>query len=174
MAKSILFSSFIMLCAAIIESSILSNITFLYVVPDLVLICSLYFSMLNGKTFGETTGFISGLILDFITGIPFGFNCLYRTIIGYVYGLFSKTIIISGIIMPMLSVGIGTIAKTLLVNIIALLFPNVHIYVAGFISYDFLFEFIENIILAPFIFGFLGFFKKSLMVASVKDSIDNV
>lgn len=174
MAKSILLSTFIMLCAAILESSILSNISFFYVVPDLVLICSLYFSMLNGKVVGETTGFISGLILDFITGIPFGFNCLYRTIIGYVYGIFSKTIIISGIIMPMLSVAIGTFAKTLMVHLIALLFPNVHIYIAGIISFDFLFEFIENVILAPFVFGFLGFFKKSLMVATVKDSIDNV
>lgn len=174
MAKSILLSTFIMFCAAIIESSILSNITFLYVVPDLVLICSLYFSMLNGKAIGETTGFISGLILDFLTGIPFGFNCLYRTIIGYVYGFFSKTIIIAGIVTPMLSVGIGTIAKTLMIRIVALLFPNVNIYVAGFISYDFLFEFIENILLAPFIFGFLGFFRKSLVVGSVKDSIDNV
>ncbi|MBP5520700.1 MAG: rod shape-determining protein MreD [Treponema sp.] len=174
MAKSILVSSFIMLCAAIIESSILSNITFLYIVPDLVLICSLYFAMLNGKVVGETTGFVSGLILDFITGFPPGFNCLYRTIIGYVYGIFSKTIIISGIIMPMLSVGIGTIAKTLMVHLIALLFPNVKIYIAGIISYDFLFEFIANIILAPFIFHFLGFFRKSLLVTSVKDNIDNV
>lgn len=174
MAKSILISSFIMLCAAILESSILSNITFLYVVPDLVLMCSLYFSMVNGKTVGETTGFISGLILDFITGIPFGFNCLYRTIIGYVYGIFSKTIIVSGIVMPMLSVGIGTLVKTLMVHLIALLFPNVHIYMPGIISYDFLFEFIENVILAPFVFTFLGFFKKSIAVTSVKDNIDNV
>lgn len=174
MAKSILLSSFIMLCAAVLESSILSNINFLYVVPDLVLICSLYFSMLNGKLVGETTGFISGLILDFITGIPFGFNCLFRTIIGYVYGIFSKTIIISGIIMPMLSVGIATVVKTLMIQLIGLLFPNVHIYIAGFISFDFLFEFVENVILAPFVFSFLGFFRKYLIVASVKDNIDNV
>lgn len=173
MTKSILVSTFILLCAVIIESSILSNIAFIYVVPDLVLICSIYFSMLNGKVVGESTGFISGIFLDFITGIPFGFNCIYRTIIGYVFGIFSKTIIISGLVMPMLSVGIATIAKTLMVHFLALLFPNVHIYIAGIISYDFLFEFIENVLLAPFIFKFLSFFRKSLAVASVKDSIGN-
>ena len=81
MVKSILFSSFILFCATIIEASILSNINFLLVVPDLVLICTIYFSLLNGKTIGETTGFISGLFLDFITGMPLGFNCLYRTVI---------------------------------------------------------------------------------------------
>ena len=155
MAKSILVSSFILLCAVILESSILSNISFIYIVPDLVLICSIYFSLLNGKVVGESTGFISGILLDFITGIPFGFNMLYRTII------------------PMLCVGIATIAKTLMVHLLALLFPNVNIYIAGIISYDFLFEFIENIILAPFIFKFLSFFRKSLAVKSVKDAIDN-
>ncbi len=173
MTKSILVSTFILLCAVIIESSILSNIAFIYVVPDLVLICSIYFSMLNGKIIGESTGFISGIFLDFITGIPFGFNCIYRTIIGYIFGIFSKTIIISGFVMPMLSVGIATIIKTIMVHVLALLFPNVHIYIAGIISYDFLFEFIENVLLAPFIFKFLSFFRKSLTVTSVKDSIDN-
>ena len=111
MTKSILVSAFILLCAVIIESSILSNISFIYIVPDLVLICSIYFSLLNGKVVGETTGFISGLLLDFVTGIPFGFNCLFRTIIGYVYGIFAKNVIISGFILPMLCVGIGTISK---------------------------------------------------------------
>ena len=142
MTKSILVSTFILLCAVILESSILSNISVIYIVPDLVLICSIYFSLLNGKLAGETTGFISGLLLDFITGIPFGFNMLYRTIIGYVAGIFAQNVIISGFLLPMLCVGIGTIAKTLMVELLGLLFPNVHIYIAGIISYDFLFEFI--------------------------------
>ena len=173
MTKSILVSTFILLCAVILESSILSNISIIYIVPDLVLICSIYFSLLNGKVVGETTGFISGLLLDFITGIPFGFNILFRTIIGYVAGIFAKNVIISGFILPMLCVGIGTIAKTLMVEVLGLLFPNVHIYIAGLISYDFLFEFIENVLLAPFVFKFLSFFRKSIAVRSVKDSIDN-
>jgi len=171
--KSILVSTFILLCAVIIESSILSNISFIYIVPDLVLICSIYFSLLNGKVVGESTGFISGLLLDFITGIPFGFNCLYRTIIGYIAGIFAKNVIISGFILPMLCVGIATIAKTLFVELEGLLFPNVNIYIAGFISYDFLFEFIENVLLAPFVFKFLSFFRKSIAIKSIKDAIDN-
>ena len=173
MTKSILVSTFILLCAVILESSILSNISFIYIVPDLVLICSIYFSLLNGKVAGETAGFISGILLDFITGIPFGFNMLFRTIIGYIAGIFAKNVIISGFILPMLCVGIGTIAKTLMVSLLSLLFPNVHIYTAGIISYDFLFEFIENVLLSPFVFKFLSFFKKSLAVRTVKDAIDN-
>lgn len=172
MLKSILVSTFILLCTTIIESSILSNISFLYVIPDLILMCSIYFSMTNGKVLGQTTGFISGLFLDFITGVPFGFNCLFRTIIGYIYGFFSNSIIITGIVMPMLTVGIATAVKYLLTTIISLLYPYVHS--VGIISYDFLFEFIENILLAPIVFKFLSLFKKSLSIKTTKDKVDNV
>jgi len=90
--------------------------------------------MLNGKLVGETTGFISGLILDFMTGIPFGFNCLFRTIIGYIYGIFSKTIILSGIIMPMLSVAIGTVSTDVLILVFhcSFIFPPIWCFGKGF------------------------------------------
>ena len=174
MIKPFFISTFILLSAVIIESSILSNISFLLVVPDLVLICSIYFSLLNGKFFGETQGFISGLFLDFYTGIPCGFNCLYRTIIGYVYGFFSESIILKGIFMPVLTVGIGTIVKALLIHLTALLFPNTDVYVTSILSYKFLFELLANIILAPIIFRFLNLFIKSLCITSTKDKVDNV
>lgn len=174
MAKSLLTSSFILLCATIIESSILSNINFLYVVPDLVLICSIYFSLLNGKSLGVTNGFISGLFLDFITGIPFGFNCLFRSIIGYVYGFFSQSLLINGIIVPMFTVGAGTILKKILMYLVSVFYPNVTIYVTGIISYEFLFEFIINILLAPVLFKFLGIFRKYLVISSTEDKVDNV
>lgn len=173
MVKSLLISTLFLFSATIIEASILSNISFLIVVPDLVLICSIYFSLLNGKVYGEISGFISGIFLDFITGVPLGLNCIFRTILGYVGGLFSETIIISGIVIPITSVGIGTIAKNLILFLISLVFPKTHINVYGFISYEFLFEFTANIILAPFIFKFLSFFKNQLSIKDTKDMIDN-
>lgn len=174
MTKSILKSTLIIFCAAIIESSILSNISFLTVVPDLILICSIYLSLLNGKLYGEINGGISGLILDFITGVPFGFNVLFRTIIGYIFGIFSNNIIISKLVVPVLSVSVGTIIKRLLIIIISFCYPKINFSIYGFVSYNFLFEFIANIVLAPFIFRFLTFFEKSLSIKNTKDMIDNV
>lgn len=173
MVKSFLVSSLILFCATIVEASILSNISFLLIVPDLVLICSLYFSFLNGKVYGESSGFISGLFLDWITGVPFGFNCVFRTIIGYIAGLFSESIIISGIIMPMISVGIATVTKKLLIFFISLLFPKISLNVYSIVSAEFLFEFVANIVLAPFIFKFLSFFKNSLSIRDTRDMISN-
>ncbi len=173
MVKSLLISTLILFSATIIESSILSNISFLLVVPDLVLICCIYVSLLNGKLYGEISGFISGIFLDFITGVPLGLNCLFRTIIGYVAGLFSNTIIISGLVIPMASVGIATLTKKLLIFIISLFFPKLNLNSYSIISYYFLFEFCANIILAPIIFKFLSFFKRQLSIRDTKDLIDN-
>ena len=173
MVKSLIFSTLILFVATIIETSVLSNISFLLVVPDLVLICTIYFSFLNGRMYGEISGFISGLFLDFITGVPFGLNCIFRTLIGYLFGLFSQTIIVSGIIIPMISVGIGTLGKQLLLFLISLFFPKIGLNIYGIISYQFLFEFTANIILAPFIFKFLSFFKMQLSIRDTKDMIDN-
>ncbi len=173
MVKSLLISTLFLFAATIIESSILSNISFLLVVPDLVLICCIYFSLLNGKLYGEISGFISGLFLDFITGVPFGFNCVFRTIIGYVTGLFSNTIIISGLVIPMASVGIATLTKKLLIFLISLFFPRLSLNIYSIISYEFLFEFCANIILAPVVFKFLSFFRPQLSIHDTKDMIDN-
>ena len=173
MVRSLLISTLFLFAATIIESSILSNISFLLVVPDLVLICCIYFSLLNGKLYGEVSGFISGLFLDFITGLPMGFNCIIRTIIGYITGLFSNTIIISGLVIPMASVGIATLTKKLLIFLISLFFPKLSLNVYSIISYEFLFEFCANIILAPVVFKFLSFFKPQLSIHDTKDMIDN-
>lgn len=170
--KSFLISSFILLCCTVIESSILSNISFLAVVPDLSLICLLYVSLLNGKLFGETSGFVSGLFLDFLTGVPLGFNCLIRTAVGYIGGLFAESVIISGVIVPMLSTAAGTVVKSLLVSAVAFIFPSSGIHASGLVSYNFLFEFILNVLISPFLFRFLGYFRNSLSTA--KDVTDNV
>lgn len=174
MVKSVLISSFILFCAVLTEASVLANISFLYSMPDLVLICIVYFALLNGRGVGQTTGFISGLLLDFITGIPFGFNCLLRTLIGYIYGFFTETLILKGIIIPMATIGSATIIKSILISLIKLLFPNINIYHPGIISNQFLFELISNIILAPVVFKFLSFFNRTLEVSKTQDKVDNV
>ena len=106
--------------------------------------------------------------------MPLGFNCLYRTVICYVSGIFSSTVIITGIFIPVVSVGIATIVKTILVKFVSILFPNTGLFVFGLISPQFLFEFIENIILAPFLFRFLGFFKSYLAIKTTQDKVSNV
>ena len=87
--------------------------------------------------------------------------------------IFSELVIVSGFVIPILTVGIGTIAKEILTFIISLIFPNINIYIPGIISHQFLYEFLVNIILSPFVFKFLDFFKNRLSIKDVKDLVDN-
>ncbi|MBQ9626087.1 MAG: rod shape-determining protein MreD, partial [Treponema sp.] len=88
--KSYLSSFLILIVFVLIETALLSNIFFLPAMPDFLLLCVLYFSIRNGKVAGELTGFASGLLLDFLSGSPFGLNCLVRTAIGFFAGFFHR------------------------------------------------------------------------------------
>lgn len=163
MIKSFSVSTIIILCAALIESSVLANITVLPAVPDFVLLCVLYFSIENGKLMGESTGFISGVFIDFLSACPFGLNCLLRTIIGFIGGMFNKTLNTDGFFIPALLGFCATIIKALLLWLISFLYPS------SVVSYNpftllFLFELVFNTILTPIVFKFLSLFKNTIIL----------
>jgi rod shape-determining protein MreD len=147
----------ILLGFSLFESSILSNIMFLPAVPDFLLICVVYYSFQHGKTAGEVSGFVSGLFLDFLSGCPFGLNCLFRTIIGYLGGFFDKTFSMDGFIVPATICFIATFVKVVSIALVSVFYPSVvntyHIF-----SPVFGFELLANSFLAPFVFKFLSFF----------------
>ena len=47
-------------------------------------------------------------------------------------------------------------------------------HIIELISYQFLYEFLINIALSPFVFKFLDLFKNKLSIKDVKDLVDNV
>ncbi|MFA6856933.1 MAG: rod shape-determining protein MreD [Treponema sp.] len=161
MTKSYITSILIIFCTVLIETAILSNISILPAVPDLLLLCTLYIGIINGKIAGEISGFISGLFLDFLSGAPFGFNCLYRTVLGFIAGVLGISFNFEGILMPSVIGFIGTLMKVFLVWLISLLYPNVSV-MYHLISVSFIFELACNTILAPLVFKFLSMFKSSL------------
>ena len=79
MIRTFITSIIILLTTAVFESAVLSNITFLPAIPDISLICVVFIALHNGKIYGESSGFFSGLFLDFLGACPLGFNCLFRT-----------------------------------------------------------------------------------------------
>ena len=163
MIKSFSVSTLILLCVTLLESAVLANISVLPVVPDLALICVLYFSIENGKLMGEATGFVSGVFLDFLSACPFGLNCLLRTIIGFIGGIFNKTLNTEGFFIPALLGLCATVLKAILLWIISLLYPSSVVAYNPF-TIVFLFELLFNTILTPFVFKFLGLFRKNIIL----------
>ena len=163
MIKSFSVSTLILLCVTLLESAVLANISVLPVVPDLALSCVLYFSIENGKLMGEATGFVSGVFLDFLSACPFGLNCLLRTIIGFIGGIFNKTLNTEGFFIPALLGFCATVLKAILLWIISLLYPSSVVAYNPF-TIVFLFELLFNTILTPFVFKFLGLFRKNIIL----------
>ena len=161
MIKVFSVSTLILFILAMVETAILSNFSFLPAVPDLVLLASIYIVMMNGKTAGVIIGFTSGLVLDFITGCPFGYNCLLRTIICYFAGFFNKNLNFRGIFIPFLIGLCGTFAKVFITWLISLFYPNT-VVTYSMISVSFFTELLLNSLLAPVIFKIIGCFDKHI------------
>ncbi len=165
MIRSFLSAIIVLLCFSLFESAVLSNVLVLPAVPDFALIAVLYLSIRNGKGFGEASGFVSGIFLDFLSSAPIGLNCLVRVIIGYCTGLFSQTINASGFFIPVIMGLIMTAAKFFLAWFISLFYPSI------VLPYDpstiaFYFELAANALLAPIIFKFLDLFSYMLIPES--------
>lgn len=152
-----------LLMLTLTETAILSNIFWLPVVPDLTLIAVLYFAFNNGRLMGETLGFVSGLCMDFLTLGPFGLNCLLRTILGYVCGLFGRSINFESVVVQFLTGVAATLAKALLLWCISLLYPS---SVASYnvLSAAFGIELLANGILTPVFFRVLGMFGNLVLL----------
>lgn len=163
--KTFLTCTVFILSFLFFECSILSNIFFLPVVPDLLLLFTIYISIQKGCLQGETVGFFSGLLLDFVSAAPLGLNALLRTIIGFITGLFHLTVGTSGFVTPIILGVSATVVKVFFTYVISFLFRGVIPY--AFFSKTFLFECIFNGLLAPVLFYI---FSKFQSIAQVKVS----
>ena len=168
--RTILISAVFMLSFLFFECSILSNVYFLPVVPDLLLLFTVYISIQKGCLQGETVGFFSGLLLDFVSAAPLGLNALLRTIIGFMCGLFHLTIGTSGIFTPIILGISATFTKVFFTYLISFLFPGV-VLTYAFFSKTFLFECIFNGLLAPILFFIFSNFQSiaHMEVSSISD-----
>ena len=84
----------------LLETQLLSNLFFLPVMPDFVLIILLFISINNGSLSGEVTGFTSGLLTDLLSLSPLGFNALVNTLIGFAIGCFKNILVLDGFLIP--------------------------------------------------------------------------
>lgn len=71
-----------------VQSIIIPLISILGVVPDLILILLVYFTLRIGQMHGTILGFVYGFLLDLITGNIFGSAMIAKTLSGFVAGYF--------------------------------------------------------------------------------------
>lgn len=72
----------------IVQSTIVPLISISGVIPDLILIMLVYFTLRLGQMHGTILGFVYGFLLDLITGNIFGSAMIAKTISGFTAGYF--------------------------------------------------------------------------------------
>ena len=90
--------------------------------PDLLFILIVYLAYSFGSFYGEVTGFISGLLHDAISNAPLGFLTFPKMVLGFIAGMFGRSIIKSNIITVSLIIFIASLIKGLITLILAYIF----------------------------------------------------
>jgi rod shape-determining protein MreD len=153
-----LFTLVALAASILLQSTILGKIAIRGVRPDLALIVLIFVSLRRGSMVGQVSGFASGFLEDLMNVSPLGFHSLMRTVIGFLYGVFSGNMFIDPFLMPIVLTIIGTIVKGLLAGIISAVFG---IAASGFVIFAgrLWIEVGYNAVLAPFLFALLSLFK---------------
>ena len=145
----------------IIRTTILYYLPF-NISPDLSLIILVYFSFRYGSRVSQISGFASGLLEDFLSLSPLGFNCFVRTVIASVTGLFHERLVMDPILFPVMSVVGVTLFKGILFFILVELF-NIPISTVHVFSTSFFLEIVINALLAPVLFQLIRILLDKLL-----------
>lgn len=72
---------------ALLQTTLAPHVSFTGAKPQLMLLAVVSWSLLRGGRAGVVWGFIGGLMLDFLSGGPFGIFTLSLILVGYVSGV---------------------------------------------------------------------------------------
>lgn len=90
MKTSYIFSVVLFLPILILQTTVVPLISIGGVVPDLILILLVYYSITEGQIYGTVLGFFYGLVFDLVTGTLLGSTMISKTVAGFVAGYFSS------------------------------------------------------------------------------------
>jgi len=158
MIKKIIWTVLLCIAAAILQSTLISKIAVLKIVPDLALCILVYSAYVNGTMPGQVSGFFSGLLLDFLSASPLGLNCLIRTLIGALAGIFKGAFFLDIFFMPVILCTLATIIKAIILFILHL-FLGSKVPAYSIITSVFWIELGFNALSSPLLFALLKRFR---------------
>jgi rod shape-determining protein MreD len=151
MIRSILFSTILLVACTFAQSTWFGSIALFGVVPDLNLLVLIWVSYKNGPVEGPVSGFLSGLVEDFLSASPLGFHAFVKTAVAAATALLHGSFFIDKLLLPLLLGVAGTIAKAIAAGALYLLFgSSIHAY--SFVGRVLWIEAAYNGVLAPIVF----------------------
>ncbi len=163
MKTVILWTSLTAFFIGLLQTAVLSHIYFLSITPNFILLLILYTAVSNGSLTGLICGFISGLLLDFLSAAPIGLHSFIFTLLGYTVGKLYGRYNLNKIIFPCLLTLVCFLCNVFILFLLRLVFgQNIHTY--KILTIDFLIRLAVNIGFAPIMFFFLDLFPSVFKV----------
>jgi rod shape-determining protein MreD len=159
--KPVIWTVIFSLIAAILQSTLLFRLALYRAVPDLALGIIVYSAYVNGPMTGQLSGFLGGILLDCLSGVPLGLNALIRTLVGAFTGLMKGTFFLDIVLLPVALCAGATLCKAAILGVLHVLFSGaVQCYS---LSTPMLWaELALNALSAPFLFALLKRFSPLL------------
>ncbi len=117
--------------------------------PDLLFIAVVFFGYNFGSFYGEVTGFIAGLLHDAVSNAPLGLLTFPKVVIGYIVGMFGRSVLRENLATIFLLVLAASIVKGIITLFLCYIFDSVSIAARAAVIIP---ESIYNAVIAPFLF----------------------
>lgn len=98
----------------IVQTTIVPRLAIWGVFADLPLLVVVSWSLVRGRREGMIWGFIAGLMVDLLSGAPFGAATLALTAVGFLSGLGEATVFGARMVLPLITMFLATILYHLL------------------------------------------------------------
>lgn len=156
-----IFAGISILAAYLLQTTVFGMIPYLTVVPNLMLIVTMSFGILQGRREGMVVGLICGLLLDIASGGLIGFYALIYLYVGYTNGLLSRYLSEDELLIPLGMCLVDEIFYSLYVYVFHFLLQGKGQFMAYFTG-TFMSELVLTLILTVFIYGLLMFLNRKL------------
>lgn len=90
MRREYIYSLLLFFPVLVIQTTIIPLIAVNGIVPDLIIILLVFYTLRNGQIYGTVLGFIYGFLFDLITGSLLGSSMLAKTLAGFIAGYFAN------------------------------------------------------------------------------------
>ncbi len=107
MIRKVLISIVIILVAFLLQTTFFQAIALAEVVPNLMLVVTVSYGFLRGRTHGMWIGLVCGLMMDMMYGSVIGLYGFILMTIGFFIGYIRKVFFTEGILLPIVLISVG-------------------------------------------------------------------
>lgn len=111
----------VMAIVLVLETTIFKDLTLYGIEPDLVLIVSISYSLINGPEKGAIFGFFGGFAQDIMTGRYLGMNALSKALSSYIVGHVERKVYKEHLLVSIFFVCLGTLINELIIYLLSYL-----------------------------------------------------